>query len=66
MTLLADWQTTIFVVFVGAMALSALVFARMVWRFLHGDIEPEAGGSFGGQFLRRRDRAQKPEDWLKH
>ena len=41
MTLLADWQTTIFVVFVSAMALSALVFTRMVWRFLHGDIEPE-------------------------
>jgi hypothetical protein len=38
MTLLPDWQTTIFVVLVSAMALSALVFARMVWRFLRGDI----------------------------
>jgi hypothetical protein len=65
-TLLADWQLTIFVVFVIAMAFCALVFGRMVWRFLRGDIEPEAGGSFGWQFLRREDRAKKPEDWLKH
>ena len=55
---------TIFVVFVTVMAFSALVFVRLVWRFLRGDIEPEAGGSFGWQFLSRHDRAKKPEDWL--
>jgi hypothetical protein len=37
----------------------------MIWHFLRGDIEPEAGGSFGWQFFGRRERATKREDWLK-
>jgi hypothetical protein len=63
--MLADWQLTIFIVLLILMVFVALWIGRMIWRFFRGDIEPEAGGSFGWQFFGRHDRAKKPEDWLK-
>ena len=59
-----SWQVSVFIVWLSAMAFAALWFGRMVWRFVRGEFEPEPAGSFGWQFLRRHDRATKPEDWL--
>jgi len=58
-------STTVAVVLLIVMAFVAFVIGRMVWRFIRGDEQPEAGGSFGWQLFGRHDRAKKPEDWLK-
>jgi hypothetical protein len=63
--LLGEWQMTGVVVLVIVVVFVVLVVARMLWRFLRGDLESAAGGSLGSQFLGRGDHATKPEDWLK-
>jgi hypothetical protein len=49
------------VILLLVIALVLFVVGRMAWRFFRGDIEPEAGGSLGRQFL-GREKDEKPED----
>lgn len=39
----------------------ALIIARMIWRFVRGDMEIEEGGSLGRQFFGRHSD-DKPDD----
>jgi hypothetical protein len=38
---------------------------RFAWDFLHDEVPMEGGGSMGRQMFGHRQRAQRPEDWLK-
>ena len=55
---------TFAVVFLICMVFALLVLARSAWRFFRGNEQPAAAGSFGQQFLGKREKPQKPEDWL--
>jgi len=54
------------VILLVAMVLVLFVIVRFAWSFFRGDVPMEAGGSMGDQFFGRRDRAERPEDWLKN
>lgn len=55
---------TFAVVFLICFAVALLMLARPAWRFFRGNEQPAPAGSFGQQFLGKRDKSKKPEDWL--
>ena len=58
-------MTAIAIVLIAVFVAAVLTVAWNVRRRLRQNDEPVAGGSFGRQFLGRREKPQTPQDWLK-
>lgn len=57
-------MATFAVVFMICFAFGLLVLGRSAWRFVRGNEQPTAAGSFGQQFFGKREKPEQPEDWL--
>ena len=57
-------MTAIAIVLLTVFVVAVLSVAWSFWRQIHRNDEPVAAGSFGRQFLGRREKRQTPKDWL--
>jgi hypothetical protein len=58
-------MTAIAIVFVTLFVVAILVVALSLRRQIRRNDELVAAGSFGRQFFGRREKREKPQDWLK-